>query len=276
MWTYNSQATLDESLSSIDRAIPSGRICHKIIVDGGSSDITGDIGKRHGWELYETRSGIPIQANYGLKLVDTDKYASFEHDVVLSPSWLLRIEKLLDPDDVVVAQGIRLSKGVPSLEALDRWSYSRQSWFYSLDNTMYKTDAIRKLGGYPLDCPMTADGLLRRKVLAEGLKWVTDTGCVSQHLRSTFPDYLRHVIHHFQRTNFFWEPEETRSLTAKLLRIFITSPVVGARIAGKSHTPSLLLDYPVLRYVILVTMSMLVKEKKLLIIPRVADKTLLV
>src|SRR6266849_2808326 len=149
MWTFNSEATLDESLSSIDKAIPYDRICHKIIVDGGSSDGTEKIARGHGWDFYVTRPGIPVQANFGLALVDTDSYASFEHDIVLSSNWLRRIEKLLGPDDVVVAQGIRLSKGVRSLEALDRWSYSRQEWFYSLDNTMYKTDAIRKLGGYP-------------------------------------------------------------------------------------------------------------------------------
>ncbi len=276
MWTYNSQATLEESLSSIDRAIPHDRICHRIMVDGHSSDSTEKIARRHGWEFYETRPGIPLQANFGLKLVDTDNFASFEHDIVLSPSWLSRIEKLLGADDVVVAQGVRLSKGVPSLEALDRWSYSRQRLFYSLDNTLYKTEAIRDLGGYPLDCPMTADGLLRRKVLSQGLRWVTDTGCISWHLRSSFPDYLRHVVRHFQRTNFFWESEQTSSLAAKLLRIFFTSPVVGARIASKSHTPSLLLDYPLLRYVIFVTMSVLVKEKKLVLIPGVADEALLV
>src|SRR3989442_7056236 len=183
MWTYNSQATLDESLSSIDRAIPPDRICHKIMVDGGSSDNTEKIARRHGWGFFVTGQGIAVQANAGLRLVDTNQYASFEHDIILSRSWLPRIAKLLSPSDVAVAQGIRISKGVPSLEALDRWSYPHQPWFYSFDNTMYKTEAIRRIGGYPLECPMTTDGFLRRRVLANGLKWLTDTGCISRHIR---------------------------------------------------------------------------------------------
>jgi glycosyltransferase involved in cell wall biosynthesis len=274
MWTYNSASTLDECLSSIEKALPHDRICHKTIVDGGSRDTTENIARKHGWDFHVTWPGIPLQANFGLRLVDTDRYASFEHDVVLTPFWLERIERLMSPKDVAVAQGIRLSKGSRSLEALDRSSYSRWKWFYSLDNTMYKTDVIRRLNGYPVECPMSSDGLLRRVILNNGLKWITDTGCVSWHLRPSFWDYLRHIIGQIQKTNFLWEAKEVRHLTPKLVKIFLTSPVTGARIAGRSHTPSLLIDYPLLRYVLLVTMSVLAGEKEIITVPMPIDETL--
>lgn len=261
-------------MSSIERALPENRICHRIMVDGGSSDTTEKVARRHGWDFYVTSPGIPVQANFGLGLVDTETYASFEHDIVLTPNWLSRIERLLSPCDVAVAQGIRLSKGVPSLEALDRWSHSLGRRFYSIDNDMYKTDVIRKLGGYPLDCPMSADGFLRRKVLANGMRWVTDTGCISWHLRSSFPDYLRHIIRQIQRANFLWESEALLPLTARRLRILLTSPVISARIAGKSHTPSLVFEYPLLRYVVLVTTSVLAGQKKIVVVPALSDETL--
>ncbi len=274
MWTYNSQATLEESLSSIERALPENRICHKIIVDGGSSDDTEKIARHHGWDFYATRPGIPVQANFGLKMVDTDFYASFEHDIILTPSWMSRIEVLVRQQTVAVAQGIRLSKGVPSLEALDRWSNLHGRYSYSIDNNMYRTDAIRKMGGYPLECPMTTDGLLRKRVLDQGMKWVIDPGCISWHLRAGFPDYLKHVIQHIQNANFLWEPEGSRLLSARLLKIFLTSPLTGQKIAGKMHTPSLVFDYPLLRFVLLVTMSVLAREKEIVVMPRLSDEAL--
>ncbi len=276
MWTYNSQATLDESLSSIKGALPEDRVCHRIIVDGGSFDDTEKIARRHGWDFYVTRPSIPVQANLGLRMVDTAFYASFEHDIILSPSWMSRIERLMNLKDVVVAQGVRLSKGVPSLEALDRWAYLRRRYSYSIDNNMYRTDAIRKLGGYPLNCPMTTDGFLRKRVLAHGMKWLIDPGCISWHLRAGFPDYLRHVIQHIQNANFLWEPEGSRLLTTKLLKIFLTSPITGRKIASKMHTPSVIFDYPLLRFVLLVTMSMVATEKEIIVTPRLGDESLLV
>jgi glycosyltransferase involved in cell wall biosynthesis len=274
MWTYNSQATLEESLSSIEGALPEDRVCHRIIVDGGSSDATEKIARRHCWDFYVTHPSIPVQANFGLRMVDTDFYASFEHDIVLSPSWMPRIERLMNLRDVAVAQGIRLSKGVPSLEALDRWSYFRGRYSYSMDNNMYRTESIRKLGGYPLDCPMTTDGFLRRKVLAQGMRWIIDPGCISWHLRAGFPEYLRHVIQHLQNANFLWEPEGSRLSTIRLLKIFLTSPYTGQKIASKMHTPSIIVDYPLLRFVLLVAMSIVAREKEIIVAPRLRDESL--
>ncbi len=277
MWTYNSESTLEQSLSSIEQAIPNSRICHRIMVDGGSSDGTEKIAREHGWDFYESSPGIPVQANFALRLVDTSIYASFEHDIVLTSSWLSRIEKQLSPPHVGVAQGVRLSKGCRPLESLERWSYNHGRLaigFYSIDNNLYKTDIIKKVGGYPIDCPMTADGLLRRNVLAYGKQWVTDPNCVSWHLRSSFPKYISHVIRHIQSAKYLWQPENTQHLTAKLLRIFITSPVVGTRIATETFTPSLLFDYPLLRYVLLVTTSVLAGEKQVIVIPGLTDEAL--
>ena len=247
------------------------------MVDGGSSDDTEKIGRKHGWDFYESSPGIPVQANFALKLVDTRIYASFEHDIVLTSSWLSRIEKQLSSPHVAVAQGVRLSKGSKPLDSLERWSYDHGRLaigFYSIDNNLYKTDIIRKIGGYPIDCPMTADGLLRRKILAYGMQWVTDPECVSWHLRSSFPKYMRHVIKHIQRAKYLWQPAKTQHLTAKLLRIFITSPVVGTRIAAETCTPSLLFDYPLLRYVLLVTTSVLAGGKQVIVIPGLTDEAL--
>src|SRR6266571_9007143 len=62
MWTFNSGRTLEESLRSIDRAIPASRVCHRIMVDGGSRDNTVDLGIQHGWEVFRSDRGIWRQA----------------------------------------------------------------------------------------------------------------------------------------------------------------------------------------------------------------------
>ena len=277
MWTYESESTLEQSLSSIENALPNSRICHKTVVDGGSTDGTEKIVRRHGWDFFSTTAGIPVQANLALRLVDTETYASFEHDIVLAQNWLPKIEALLSPRDVAVAQGVRLSKGSRPLDSLEEWSYRHGKIgkeFYSIDNTMYKTDIIRGIGGYPNDCPMTVDGFLRQRILARGMRWLTDPGCVSWHLRSGFPKYLQHVIRHLQNSTFLWLPEEPHHLTVDLARRFFTSPAVATRIANETHTPSILLDYPLLRYVLLVTMSILARGKQIISMPELADEAL--
>jgi len=101
MWTFNSGRTLEESLRSIDRAIPASRVCHRIMVDGGSRDNTVDLGIQHGWEVFRSDRGIWRQANYALDRVDSEFYASFEHDILLSENWLPRVEEAIVGNDGV-------------------------------------------------------------------------------------------------------------------------------------------------------------------------------
>lgn len=251
MWTYNSAGTLPSCLRSLRAAIPEEKICHKIIVDGGSQDSTARIAKEFGWDFHvSNKRGIPYQANLALEKVDTELYASFEHDIVLAKDWLPRMEKLMDDPDVAVAQGMRITKGSKPLEAIDKWMFDRDriaKWYYSIDNNLYKTDAVKAVGGYPFDCRYSVDGLLRNEVFKHGWKWVVDNSCWSYHLRGSYGSHLRHLVRVFSESNVFWEVA-TESDRQRVITLF-GAPIRGAQIAAETATPSVFLAYPLMRYV---------------------------
>lgn len=261
MWTYNSGSTLQACLKSINKAIPDQNVCHRFIMDGGSSDQTREIAEQHGWGFHASRKGIPNQANYALGKVDTEFFASFEHDILLARDWFPRMMKLVREPSVAVAQGIRLNTGSSSLEAIDRWMFDRGRiavWYYSLDNDLCRTASIKNVGGYPYDCRYSVDGLLRNNVFRNGEKWVVDRGCVSQHIRPGLNSHLKHLVRVFSESNVLWEvvPERRYQKMITLLG----GPIRGAQIAGESHCPSVFIAYPLMRYVKLLAAAL--REQK--------------
>ncbi|OLD02414.1 MAG: hypothetical protein AUJ07_08760 [Crenarchaeota archaeon 13_1_40CM_3_53_5] len=252
IWTYNSESTLEGCLSSIERAIPSNRICHKIGVDGGSKDRTREILADHGWSVYTTRPGIATQANKALSLVDTDYYASFEHDVFIQAGWLERIHPLLGNPRVAIAQGFRCFKGSELLKKLDDYQKRGHypSWAnYSLDNTLYRTSTIRESGGYPYGCPYSTDSLLREKIIQHGYNWLVDAGTVTYHYKPSYWQFLRHSLRAIMKCRTYWllKRDFEMPIPEQLFRTLL-SPLLGAKIAGKSHTPSAFIAYPLMRY----------------------------
>ena len=256
MWTYNSERTLDrcleESLRSIDRAIPASRVCHRIMVDGGSRDNTVDLGIQHGWEVFRSDRGIWRQANYALDRVDSEFYASFEHDILLSENWLPRVEEAIGRNNVAVAQGIRLFIGSGTLAAMDRWNYEHHTIsapYASLDNNLCKTEVIRKAGGYVAPCgPAGTDSLLIEAVHRQGYEWVIDERCVSGHMRPGISSYSRHILGGQQRSMMEYEREYGPRPIARLL----FSPIRGAEMAARYHAFTAFAGYPLYRFLIFV------------------------
>src|SRR2546422_4002908 len=89
MWTYNSASSLAKSLPSIENAIDSENVCHRIAVDGGSVDKSPAPLSRYNWTVKKAqRKRIPYQANEALAMVDTEVFAAFEHDIILNSKWV--------------------------------------------------------------------------------------------------------------------------------------------------------------------------------------------
>jgi glycosyltransferase involved in cell wall biosynthesis len=245
IWTLNSARTLEATLSSLERTIPDSRICHRVIVDGGSADATKWIAEDFGWEVYQTKRGLLSQANFALNKVDTDMYASFEHDILLPPQWLPRMEKIMRRPDVAVAQGIRLITGNKALEAMYRSMYERYPASVislSIDNTLYRTDMMREVGGYPFDNSWGnfTDAALWNEMEEHGYKWIVDTQCVCGHLRPNFRKHLKHLILYQITDVDKGYYDFVKKLSFSLIR--------GGEMGGKYHAPSAALAYPVFRY----------------------------
>jgi len=249
MWTLNGEETLEESLSSIEKSVPEDQICHRFIIDGGSIDATTLVARQHGWSVLPGPRGIARQGNLALSLVDTAVYASFEQDIIISANWFQKVSRLISEPGVAVAQGIRVAKGSATLAAMDRENLLRtMRWgpSVSIDNTMYKTNVVRDVGGYrAFKERKGTDALLHEKIHAAGYKWAIDTTCISGHLRPSLAYHLRHCLRSYQLV--LWQHEST----GDHLRLCATSLVRGGMMASKYHDPQVFLGYPLFRWVAL-------------------------
>ncbi len=160
MWAKNGAKTLPTVLKRIQEVIDNKFVRERIIIDDDSTDSTRNIAESFGWVVIPNEGkGIGDGANTALRNVKSDYFASFEQDLVLARDWWQKIpRKLLDPK-VVIASGVRLPNKPLALRKLQEYameSYEKDEkgggffpFAKSLDNTIYKTEIIRKLGGFP-------------------------------------------------------------------------------------------------------------------------------
>lgn len=241
IWTLNSEKTLDRCLESVQRAIPRERVCHRIAVDGYSNDGTRKILEDYGWTVYQCLPGIPRQANLALSKVDTDYFACFEHDIILSPGWLSIVDSMRNSS--LATTGFRVYKGSNTLAAINLYAHqkNRAAWNYSIDNTIFDTERLRRLGGFPVDCPRSTDSLLREKALENGMTWEVDEKALAYHLRGWYGSALQHDLRQMLQARYIWSNTSRRSHS------LLTAPFAGALIAGVYHAPWTLLAYPIQR-----------------------------
>lgn len=270
MWTLNSEKYLTQTLSSIKREIPSKFINRKIIVDGGSVDLTETLIEAFGWEFHKCRKGIPYQANMALEMAETPVFASFEHDIILCPNWFSKIRDTIKPQDVAVSQGIRLSVN-KTLRAIEKYGMLREYVHYtSIDNNLYKTKIIRDLGGFNLNCPASADRELQDRVRAYGFKWLINNDIISNHLVFNFIEYARkcherRLLNDYQHdvaNIMFLGKRKLKSNSLVyfldfLTKCFLSFPM-GFVIAHKFKEPSTCWGYPFWRFYKLKTLLELI------------------
>ena len=241
MWTFNGEKTLDVVLKRIGLVIPKECVNQKIIVDDCSTDSTVKIALSHGWRVVPNRGkGISDGANTALDLVVTPFYCSFEQDVLLADDWWIKVSKLIKENDVVC--GVRLPNAPKALRAIEEYAHEnyRRGKLYckTIDNTIYKTEVIRRVRGYPnIHSNVGVDAALAFKVIACGFCWVTDFDLVSVHLRNGVKGELHHN---------FWYGKEAGTLLGDGKRLLF-SPIRGLMIAYKKRSIGALFLYPLLK-----------------------------
>ena len=173
---------------------------------------------------------------------------------MLARDWFERIPRYLDNDDVVVAQGWRISNH-PVIGKIDEYSMNRFRSQCSIDNNVYKTRIVRSLGGFPghLRYP-GVDAYLRRKILNAGLTWVIDNSVLSIHLRKGgLSEHMRRYYNYgmaIPTLNLDVTPKDHPDPGLTLRRsatIALFSPVRGLEIALKKHCPKAAYYYPLMR-----------------------------
>ncbi len=262
MWTKDGAETLSTVLRRIGAVIPADAIENRILVDDRSSDSTPEIAESFGWEVIPNDGrGISDGANTALKHVASEYFASFEQDLFLARDWWRKIPSLFSEPDVAVASGIRLSARPfalgkiqeYSLELTERRGKGADSTAPSgrtLDNTIYKTDVIRQIGGFPkLPVPAGTDVALTMKLSSFGLRWRVDSSVRSIHLRKGLREELDHYYWYGQCSNalsplLFKKNVDVRPLFRRLL----LSPLRGLQIAVAKNAPEAVYIYPLVRW----------------------------
>jgi len=257
MWTKNGAETLPLTLRRIDEVIPREIVNKRIIVDDRSKDKTRETAKAFGWHvIFNEGKGISDGANTALKHVSSKHFISFEQDLLLAKDWWLKIPRHLSHENIIIASGIRLAQRPPALRKLEEYTFERyEKRMYSkkdyeefhcgktIDNTMYKTDALKKLGGFPRPRKSAAtDAELAHRVFLAGYEWKVDYSVKSVHLRKGLRDELDH--RYWYGTS--WK-EEDPWIRPILLR-FLFSPFRGLYVAIKKKSPQIVYTYPLLRF----------------------------
>lgn len=245
IWTKNSANTLPHTLKRFEQVVPADVIGNKIMVDDHSTDETVEIGERFGWESYSNPgSGVASGANEALRHVQTPFFMSIEHDLLLSKDWWPTVFNHMSDERVAVSQGARLLTD-PTLRAI----YDNRD-DHSIDNNIYWTEVIRQLGGFPSNCPVCTDTWLKRNVESAGYKWIIDREVVSDHVRYGIVQNAVHTYKlHSMCTCGRWRAN--RMNTKYLVRLALTSPATGLKIAVRYNVPKAVIAYPYIRLRIL-------------------------
>lgn len=273
MWAKDGSKSLPQVFRRIEEVVPSDYVNKRILVDDHSVDSTVKIAKDFNWGVYKNpTTGISAGANEALKHVESPYFISFEQDLLLARDWWQRIPQHFEDTPVSVASGMRLAEKPVGLRRLQQyvakkyrgetelapWLRTRQMAAFTLgktlDNTMYRTERIRALDGFPqMSCNAGVDVMLAYTVEKAGFNWVVDYNVQSTHIR----DSLKQELHHQQ---FYAStlPEVWRKLGRETnshppitkLGIFsrlVVSLATGTFIAFKMREPSIAYIHPLIR-----------------------------
>ena len=273
MWTKNGANTLPLILKRINEVIPNRFVNQKVVVDDHSSDDTVGTARRFGWKtLLNEGEGISDGANTALNHVESDRFVSFEQDLLLSLEWWKEIPPLLDSPNVAAASGMRFASQPPGVRALQlyvakkyrgetnlaSWLKNRENAAFTLgstlDNTIYKTSILRSIGGFPkIKVNAGVDTTLAYRLREAGFAWIVNYEVQSVHLRGGLSHELKHQYWYGMQSRDIWQriANETKQ-SAPITKFgifyrFIMSPFTGLFIAIKMKEPTITYIHPLIK-----------------------------
>ena len=260
MWTKNGDNVLRYTLQRINQVVPKEVVNNRFLVNDHSDDGTPAVALQNGWiQIMNEGHGISDAANTALKYVGTDYFCSFEQDVLLSSYWWSRVSRLiLGKPGVAVACGLRFLPKSNPFYSIEPYQFSRRlvddagGFGKSLDNTIWDTNVLRGLGGFPKLKYAGLDSYLWRLIEAKGYKWLVDYDVCSLHLHSGFwkelkryDFYGRSMPELDKQLSVFWSNphEDAKSLFGKLVK----SPVSSLKMSRMMCDGRLMFVYPATR-----------------------------
>ncbi|UCE95795.1 MAG: glycosyltransferase [Candidatus Bathyarchaeota archaeon] len=274
MWTRNGAKTLPFVLKRISEVIPDECVNNRVVVDDQSNDKTVEIAESYGWNVVLNEgTGISDGANTALKHVNSEYFISFEQDLLLSSDWWEKIPSYLENPNVAAASGMRFADkpaGIRKLQQyvarkyrgeaeLASWLRTRKPAAFTLgktlDNTIYRTQVIKAIGGFPkMNVNAGVDAVLAYKIEQANYNWVVDYAVQSVHLRQGLKQELRHQYWYATQLYDIWKG--IQSVTNRpppitkngILFRFCVSPFTGLFIALKTTESTRAFIHPLVRF----------------------------
>jgi len=142
---------------------------------------------------------------------------------------------------------------------LSSWLRTRRDSAFTLgstlDNTIYKTLAIRAVGGFPkIKVNAGVDTTLAYRLRQAGYSWIVDYDVQSVHLRGGLMHELRHQYWYGMQTREIWQriANETREKPPiskfGIFYRFAISPFTGLFVAFKTKEPSVAYVHPLIKF----------------------------
>jgi glycosyltransferase involved in cell wall biosynthesis len=260
MWVKNGEFFLPAVLRRIDEVIPRENVASKIMVDDQSADQTTKIAKNFNWKIYQNpEGGVSSGAQEALRRVRSERFVSVEQDLVLARDWWERIPPLLEGERVVAASGVRVPDNPEALRLISEYTNERVlrqtlvdpgfRYGKTLDNTIYKTELLRKIGGFPtLRINAGVDGALVKRINDAGYVWKVDFSVKSVHLRRGLMDELRHGYWYGTESTLLSRVlEEEGNVLSSTFTKALYSPLRGLEIALNKRCWQIAFVYPLIR-----------------------------
>jgi len=245
-------------MERIRKVIPKNVVAQKILVIDNFEDLKDASCFSYGWKVVTNQGkGISGAANTALCRVKAKYFISFEDDILIAENWWKKVPELLFKQNVAIASGIRLADKPECIRKLQEYihqekyrkRYEKNESFIrgkSLDNTIYKTEIMKKIGFPSLSVAAGVDTVLEHKIYEYGYRWLVDYDVVSIHLRN-----FRKII-----KNYYWYGKCQKGIAEALgkkqsvIKTFLTtliSPLIALEIANKINSWKILGVYPLIR-----------------------------
>ncbi len=143
--------------------------------------------------------------------------------------------------------------------ALASWLRGREMAAFilgkTLDNTIYRTAAVRAIGGFPkLHSSAGVDTTLAYLLEQHGYRWLVDYDVQSVHLRKNLRQELSHQYWYAKQLNEMWQQIESRTGALRppvtkfdVVYRFVLSPFTGVFMAYKTREASIAYIHPLIR-----------------------------
>jgi hypothetical protein len=258
LWAKNGDATLWHVLKQTNKVIPANVVNKRILINDHSIDGTPAAAFFNGWTHITSRGcGISDAANHALSLVETEYFCSFEQDIILNKNWWGCVSPLiLGKGDVAAASGLRFLRQSDFCYSIEPYELNRQGADYmggygkTLDNTIWNTNILRKVGGFPKLSNAGIDTYLAHRFEAEGYQWIVnyDVKSVHVHFGGLSRELKRYQFYGASLPELYAKMPFCKQYDSNTAGYFfgklVKSPISGLKMALRMRDARLALAYP--------------------------------